>query len=126
MRAQATEPGSVWVFVDLEGGGTYGKEANNADVMHVFGLHGFSKSGLPVKPVLVSEVGGLRGRVLAAFVGGETPRGAADPEMVIDKRLATPAAAAASATRPEDDGGLHTLWVEFDEHRSRHKNGSTA
>ena len=94
--------------------------------MHVFGLHGFSKSGFPVKQVLVNEVGGLRGRVLAAFVGGETPRGAADPEMVIDKRLAAPAAAAAFATRPEDDGGLDTLWVEFDGHRSRHKNGSTA
>ena len=104
----------------------FGKEADNADVMHVFGLCGFSKSSLPVKPLLVNEVGGLRGRVLAAFVGGETPRGAADPEMVVDKMLATPAAAAASATRPEDDGRLHTLWVEFDEHRSRHKNGSTA
>ena len=30
----------------------------------------------PVKPVLVNEVGGLRDRVLAAFVGGETPRNA--------------------------------------------------
>ena len=108
-------------FADLEED-TYGKEADNADVMHVLGLYGFSKSGLSVKPVLVNEVGGLRDRVLAAFVGSETPRGATDLEMVIDKRLATPVA---SATRPEDDGGLHTLWVEFDEHRSHHKNWST-
>ena len=40
--------------------------------MHVFGLYGFSKSGLSVKPVLVNEVGGLRDAVLAAFVGGQT------------------------------------------------------
>ena len=98
-------------FADLEGD-TYGKEADNADVMHVFVLCGFSKSGLSVKPVLVNEVGGLRDTVLAAFVGGETPRGATDLEMVIDKRLATPAAASASATRSEDDGGLHTRTQE--------------
>ena len=116
------DPGWAWDFVDPEGD-HFEKDVCGVGITQVFGLKSFPKVGLLlVKHKPLSAVRGVRDGVLTALRGGgAAPREAAHMSTAMDKWLELSAAADVPDGRPEEDGEVRTLWVEFDKNRSRHK-----